>query len=196
MNDRPASFNDIPVLIMLCRDGFADSVRWQSTKNFAAKIWRQILGSAYCQTQLFETNGKPIGFVTIVTEPKEYHRQKSQYRPGHLKALWACMRKPAILLARVREILLSSNNSDQPSKDHHPCIWLEFITVAKPFRRKGLAADMLVFVENFARSLNREIIKLSVKKNNVPAINLYQKAGYTVSSETANRCILMKHINQ
>ncbi len=55
---------------------------------------------------------------------------------------------------------------------------------------------MLVFVENFARSLNREIIKLSVKKNNVPAINLYQKAGYTVSSETANRCILMKHINQ
>ncbi len=53
--------------------------------------------------------------------------------------------------------------------------WITSIGILEPYRRMGIAEALLSSCE--ARLPNRQI-KLTVRKSNQPAINLYRKAGY------------------
>lgn len=53
--------------------------------------------------------------------------------------------------------------------------WIATLGVLPEFRRRGIAAALLGECE---RQLNFARIKLSVRKDNEPAIRLYQNAGY------------------
>jgi ribosomal protein S18 acetylase RimI-like enzyme len=53
--------------------------------------------------------------------------------------------------------------------------WIAMLGVLPEYRRMGIAADLLERCEN---ELNLPSIRLSVRRDNTAAINLYQRAGY------------------
>jgi len=55
------------------------------------------------------------------------------------------------------------------------------LAIAKSYRRKGLAEDLVRAVENVARKeWGYEEFYLYVEKQNVPAVRLYRKLGYSI----------------
>lgn len=60
---------------------------------------------------------------------------------------------------------------------------LQDLFVAAPYRKKGVGYALIFeFIKN-ARSLGVKKLFLEVRESNIPAINLYEKAGFTFLSE-------------
>ena len=58
------------------------------------------------------------------------------------------------------------------------CVRLYQMWVAPPFRRFGLAAMLLETVIRWGREADRKVFELSVSSHNLPAVRLYQRAGF------------------
>lgn len=60
------------------------------------------------------------------------------------------------------------------------------IAVRPEFRQKGLASKILEAMITFAREKNLSFLTLEVRSQNIPAISLYEKYGFTVRGERKN----------
>ncbi len=63
---------------------------------------------------------------------------------------------------------------------------IAFIAVDLPYRKSGLATQMLNALKDFAKNTGREKIFLEVRKSNQKAINLYAKSGFKIYGERKN----------
>lgn len=64
-------------------------------------------------------------------------------------------------------------------------IWEQFDTssiaqlaVKQEYRNKGIATELYNYLEKMLKEKNIEFVTLEVRKNNIPAINLYKKLGF------------------
>lgn len=57
-----------------------------------------------------------------------------------------------------------------------PCIWIEDLYVREAFRGKGLGKQFFHFLSNQYRDC---IFRLEVEADNLPALHLYEKCGFT-----------------
>lgn len=70
--------------------------------------------------------------------------------------------------------------------DEGEAAFLVYITVDKPYRRKGLASELMKLFEAEVRSKHIARIVLYVFKANVPAVELYKKCGYVIEDEVSS----------
>ena len=62
-------------------------------------------------------------------------------------------------------------------------IEIEYIVVDPKYRKIGIATNLLKYIEKNYKAKN---ITLEVKKNNIPAINFYNKNGFSIVSVRKN----------
>ena len=60
------------------------------------------------------------------------------------------------------------------------------IAVTENFRRQGIATALLAVLDKFCQESGCEYIELEVNTANLPAVELYKKAGYTVAGVRKN----------
>lgn len=69
------------------------------------------------------------------------------------------------------------------------------IVIGSCYKRRGYAFDAVIGTLNIARDkMHLEIIYLAVKRNNIPALKLYEKVGFIISEESAEELILCKDL--
>ncbi len=77
------------------------------------------------------------------------------------------------------------------------CCFINPIMIDKAFQRKGIAARAIVFMETYLRDkfvLNK--INIGYRKINAAAAGLYQKLGYSITSETETEFICTKILGE
>jgi len=84
--------------------------------------------------------------------------------------------RPLILWQLISSVLRSSSQTDIESG----AIELTFIGVAVDKRNQGLGRELLNAFMETSRSLGYHSVMLSVEREDVPAIALYEKAGFKI----------------
>jgi ribosomal protein S18 acetylase RimI-like enzyme len=69
-------------------------------------------------------------------------------------------------------------------QNHWEC-QIESIVVDPEFRRRGLGGRLLVAALNWCRGRNADIVRLEVRSQNTPAIQLYGRAGFSAVGRRA-----------
>ncbi len=59
--------------------------------------------------------------------------------------------------------------------------WISMLAVMPPQKRCGAGTYAVEFAENYCRNLGKEILHIHTTEDNIPAQQLYEKCGYTVS---------------
>jgi ribosomal protein S18 acetylase RimI-like enzyme len=82
-----------------------------------------------------------------------------------------------------------------PVDDASPgIVFLEQITVAKTFRRRGYGRAMLAALEELLAGTGVDEVRLTVFVGNEPARRLYSSAGYEQLDDDGRECRLRKHL--
>lgn len=77
-------------------------------------------------------------------------------------------------------------------RDQTDCLYLETLQLIQQFRRRGIGAALMKFVEDIASRRRKDRIKLRVLKDN-PAQPLYHRTGFKVI-EDQGWCLLMEKV--
>lgn len=109
---------------------------------------------------------RAIGIVEIAT--KENSQNYNRYFFNYLKHLGP--------FGAIRAYFL--NFLDLPNLDDNT-IYLNNIAVDKNHRRRGVASNMLSFIEDLALNRNKNKLRLWVAQKNSGAYRLYRKSGFT-----------------
>lgn len=97
-----------------------------------------------------------------------------QYLSTETPLLWVeQMQKPVACL-------WMGNATDQIQGDRHTYIFLLYVNPSH--RRQGIGAALMKQAENLARERGDRQIGLQVFQQNQPALNLYERLGYSVQS--------------
>ncbi|MDX6408853.1 MAG: hypothetical protein QOE13_1924 [Gaiellaceae bacterium] len=75
-------------------------------------------------------------------------------------------------------------------------VFLEQITVAKRFRRRGYGRAMLAALEKLLAGTGVDELRLTVFAGNEPARRLYASAGYEQLDDDGRQCRLRKHLTR
>jgi len=62
-------------------------------------------------------------------------------------------------------------------------LFLSKLYIKKSKRGKGYGRQALAFIESLAAMLDKSLVSLTVNRNNISTIKVYEKMGYTVSGE-------------
>ena len=65
-------------------------------------------------------------------------------------------------------------------------LWISMLVVHAAYKNQGVGMFALHFVEEIAVQTQRKYICISTTADNVPALSLYQKAGYTIRGESSH----------
>jgi ribosomal protein S18 acetylase RimI-like enzyme len=139
--------------------------------------------------QIAQTDPKVIGFCAISVSGEVLgwamgsphpDRITSQLRSPFpwffLQMLRITLTRPIVLWQLIASILSSSNQTDVKND----AIELTYIGVSESQKGRGLGQTLLNAFIQESRSRGYHSVSLSVEKENVAAISLYKKAGFTV----------------
>ena len=89
-----------------------------------------------------------------------------------------------IFVAKVRETIIGtaqfvSENSDRSLADGKVTAYLQALEVKPQYRRQGIGTRLINTVEQEALFRGFKRLTIMVEPNNAPALNLYQKLGFT-----------------
>ena len=65
----------------------------------------------------------------------------------------------------------------------YPVAYLWYVCVHEDYRRQGVARALFREIDRIAAEKKVEIISLSCKKDNTPAVNFYRSLGFTVDED-------------
>lgn len=71
---------------------------------------------------------------------------------------------------------------------------IAYIGVKEAFRRRGYAAQIMEMICRDAKQASVSVMALGVEKNNLPAIHLYERKGFTIVGEEDIRFIMVKDL--
>ena len=89
-----------------------------------------------------------------------------------------------IFVAKIREIIIGtvqfvSEHSDRDLAEGKVTAYLQALEVKPQYRRQGIGSRLIKTVEQEALFRGFERLSIIVEPNNAPAVNLYQKLGFT-----------------
>ena len=101
-------------------------------------------------------------------------------------------RKDIIYVAEDDEVVafLSIEIHHEP-KDY---IYLDDFIVTETYRNMGIGTKLIRSAEAYARKNRIETVLLHVEKTNIPAMNLYDRLGYSIYRDDRNRFLMKKDI--
>jgi len=197
---RPAGHDDADGLWELARRSFPDSLLWQGPRGTAVSWLHHLMAAAFCEIWVDIFNGKLAGFVLLVSDAAEYAAQKKRYQ---LKNVPGLMLTCPILLSRrffqrifSRPRVLNYSDTAQkngPMNSLAKTIWIELVAVSPEMRGRGLGKSILRFCEHRAAELGCDALKLNVFKNNIGAIEFYEKGGFSLLAQTKSSCIYTRN---
>jgi ribosomal protein S18 acetylase RimI-like enzyme len=121
-----------------------------------------------------------------------YHMEDAQgYRDGDLDRFWNG-KKDIIYVAEDDEVVafLSIEIHHEP-KDY---IYLDDFIVTETYRNMGIGTKLIRSAEAYARKNRIETVLLHVEKTNIPAMNLYDRLGYSIYRDDRHRFLMKKDI--
>lgn len=122
-----------------------------------------------------------IGYILCTTASVRLQRQALRSAPGlWLRIPLLALRHPRLLrlgLGRLRHLVRRSASIDASDE---PRLRLFDITVAAPDRGRGVGRALLADALGEARRRRHDAIGLTVLRDNVPAIRLYESVGFAV----------------
>ena len=65
----------------------------------------------------------------------------------------------------------------------YPVAYVWYVCVREDYRRQGVAKALFREIDRIAAEKNVEIISLSCKKDNAPAVKFYRSLGFTVDED-------------
>jgi GNAT superfamily N-acetyltransferase len=197
---RRVSVADIDSLVDICRDGFPNAVCWQGPRFVARKWWKLRLKCSSSETWVCLNEGRVAGFLGLIINQSEFAKENQKNGIGLLSKTIALMFRPRIALSRIKRLVISHtrknknvdvslpSNVQLPNSDFsrgRSVIWIRPMAVSQHMRRRGLGKKILRFSEIRTLALHGEVLKLNVETFNDPAIRLYEKEGFTRTSEAS-----------
>jgi len=74
-------------------------------------------------------------------------------------------------------------------------IYLDDLSVTKPYRNKGIGTELICGAERYAQEINIHTICFHVEKSNEAAFKLYERLGYIIYEDQGSRYLMIKEVN-
>jgi ribosomal protein S18 acetylase RimI-like enzyme len=131
-------------------------------------------------TTVAEVEGEVIGFIVLETPAAP--------RADDGRWLWHALQLNNGIFGALRGMLLMLliDNDHQVNGDE---IYIEMLGVDPAWRGQGIARHLIVHAEAMACQQGLNQLALAVVNDNIPAIHLYEKMGFTVSVERRSRLL-------
>lgn len=190
-----SNFNDLSALADCHMTAFTEAFSTKLGKQYVQKMleWYLISPKAVLLHLRLENSKKIAGYMALVKNDIEVAGSSTGMFKHTLRELiLALFKKPWLIFhsqnfSRInflfRKIGIAIGLIEpRPSipVDFKPSLGLVIIGVDKEFQGKGYGAQMLRYMEKVALDLGLSRLSLSVRTNNLQAINAYKRSGWQV----------------
>lgn len=73
-------------------------------------------------------------------------------------------------------------------------VWISMLVVSDEFKHQGIGQSAIEFAVGYFKQRSYKQIKLQTTEDNLPAIKLYSKCGFTVISKNSEKIIMCKEV--
>ncbi|NJN92891.1 MAG: GNAT family N-acetyltransferase [Anaerolineales bacterium] len=179
---RPATLTDAQILAQLWAATFPDKFG-PILGDKAERVlcdWLRLSERHLQTTTLAEIDETVAGFMVLETS--------SALRADDGRWLWHALQLNNGIFGALRGMLLMLLIDR-----HHPRyqneIYIEMLGVDPAWRGRGVAYQLIAHAEAVARQQSATQLALAVVNDNLPAIQLYEKMGFTTQSEQRSRLL-------
>ncbi len=179
---RPATVTDARTLARLWVSVFPEKFDPILGKNGSTILYEWFRLSQYRlqMTTMAEVEKQSVGFITLETPTSPRHDD------GRL--LWDALQRYNGLVGAWRSLaLMWLINQDHDSRDDE--VYIEMLGVARPWQGCGVASRLMDHAEAVALAQAARYVCLSVMIDNQPAVHLYEKRGFHITSEKRSRLL-------
>ncbi|GAB4442719.1 MAG: hypothetical protein Fur0044_39140 [Anaerolineae bacterium] len=179
---RPATLTDAQVLAQLWMATFPDKFG-PILGHKAERVlcdWLRLSERHLQTTTLAEISGAVAGFMVLETP--------SAPRADDGRWLWHALQLNNGIFGALRGMLLMLL-IDNRHPHHQNEIYIEMLGVDPAWRGQGVAHRLIAHAETVAQQQNASKLALAVVRDNLPAIHLYEKMGFTTQSERRSRLL-------
>tara|TARA_Y100000590_G_C15552472_1_gene951469 strand:- start:46 stop:678 length:633 start_codon:yes stop_codon:yes gene_type:complete len=172
---------------------FSGSITAKLGDKFASKVMEWYITDHNCFMFYIEEDGKCIGFcggkigVGSSSAMLQY-AFRSAFFSLFLRPWLICdpliISKSKFILSNIKNKLFNSKATNKSDSEYNSSIGLITIGVDPSGRGKGIADLLMNEFDNKVLSLGYFRAHLSVNKNNLPAIRLYQRNGWSEAEES------------
>jgi ribosomal protein S18 acetylase RimI-like enzyme len=179
---RRAVVADLEDLLVLCRETFIDSPRWQGASRGGARWWSSVLVSDAAEVWVYSAADRLCAFCILVRDEGLWAREKCR-RDGSLIFKVACrLRSLRMVFKWLGKARIAAQAAGDICEVYIPRrnerIWIELIAVSPQMRRLQIGTTLLRFCERRCFELDRKAIMLRVDASNVAALLAYQRSGF------------------
>jgi ribosomal protein S18 acetylase RimI-like enzyme len=179
---RPATLADAKILARLWVATFPDKfgpILGEKAERVLCD-WLRLSERHLQTTTIAEIEGGVIGFIVLETPAAP--------RADDGRWLWHALQLNNGIFGALRGMLLMLliDNDHQVSEDE---IYIEMLGVDPDWRGQGIAQHLIVHAEAMACQQALNQLALAVVSDNIPAIHLYEKMGFTISAERRSRLL-------
>lgn len=179
---RPATLNDAQRLAQLWTTTFPDKFG-PILGDKAERVlcdWLRLSERHLQTTTLAEIDETVTGFMVLETSPAP-HADDGRW-------MWHALQLNNGIFGALRGMLLMLL-IDRHHPRHSHEIYIEMLGVDPAWRGRGVAHQLIAHAEAVAQQQNFERLALAVVNDNLPAIQLYEKMGFTTQSEQRSRLL-------
>lgn len=182
VNIRPATLADAPRLAQLWACTFADKFGPILGGKAVPVLcdWFRLSQRHLQTTTLAEVEGVVVGFIVLET-PTSPPADDGRW-------LWHALQLHNGIFGALRGLLLLLlvDNAYQP-RPHE--VYIEMLGVDPLWQRQGIAHYLMRYAEAVARREAVKCLTLNVVIDNVPALHLYKKSGFTIQAEQRSQIL-------
>jgi GNAT superfamily N-acetyltransferase len=196
---RRATPGDIPSLMDICRAGFSGSLLWDGPRFLSRNWWKSVLASCSVETWVFPVHDEVCGVCVLVTDMEKWLAEPLRSERSRALRWCAAALCPRLVLSRLVKTVLAPrpvpcafprSEAAAPATAHRT--WIRLLAVAPDKRRLGMGRKILQLCEDRTLALGRQVIGLSVFKDNIAAQRLYAQQGYVCTNYEHDRYVFTK----
>lgn len=179
---RPATITDARALAHLWVSVFPDKFRPTLGQKGEAVLreWFHLSQRRLQMTTMAQVGRQAVGFITLETPASPC--------PNDGRLLWYALQRHNGLWGALRGLLLMGL-MDQDHQQRDDEVYIEMLGVAATWQGCGVASCLMRHAETVAHTQQAKQLCLTVMMDNTPAVHLYEKHGFYVTSEQRSRIL-------
>lgn len=199
---RRATFENADNLTTICRLCYPDMLKWRGPRFHTRKWWRTLLDAEYCELWVGLSDGRVIGYITLVLDRAQFVEALGRHRAGLLAASYMFATCPRLCIRRgLQKLKLSGTESlgtlvRSPSDDceiHPPggsrrlsdseIPWAGPVAVIPSMQGHGVGTEMVKLCLRRAIEFGYGEIGAYVLRSNTRPIGLLKRLGFVMTHE-------------